>query len=236
MTEQTALFLASLSHKWSPVVLSLPVVFGVAAQGAGVLQARARAGVSARSRRVAKGLRVVSCALLGVSIAACCVSLIHLGCATLVAHSTQCMARLKALALGTAMYAEDYDQRLPPSIHWAEAIDSHVRRSAKDSTSPDGDPFHCPASESPASYGMNAAMSSLSYDQIYAPADTVMLFDAVAPIRSFAGGARDVARTRHNRAPNITFVDGHAQHVNAFFLAKLNWAPTEAKEQRLAQP
>jgi prepilin-type processing-associated H-X9-DG protein len=237
MTEQTALFLASLSHKWSSVVLSLPIVFGVATYGAGVLQARARSGASARARHVANGLRVASCTLLGVSIAASGVSLIHLGCAALVAHSNQCMRHVKALALGVLMYEEDYDQRLPPAARWAEVIDSRVGKApTEESTSPNDDPFHCPAAESPASYGMNAVMSGLRFEQIDAPADTVMLFDADAPIRSFAGGARDIARTRHNNAPNLAFVDGHARFANASVLDKLNWAPTEASGQKQARP
>jgi prepilin-type processing-associated H-X9-DG protein len=237
MTEQTALFLASLSHKWSLVVLSLPVVFGLAAYGAGVLQARARAGANARARQIANGLRVASCTLLGVSIAASGVSFFHVGCATLKAHSVRCMSNVKALALGSLMYAEDYDQRLPPTAHWAEAIDSRVQQAAeKETPSIRDDPFHCPAAESTASYGMNAALNSESYDQMEAPADTVMLFDADAPVRSFAGGARDIARTRHNNAPNLAFVDGHARFANAFVLDKLTWAPTEASGQKQARP
>jgi prepilin-type processing-associated H-X9-DG protein len=237
MTEHTALFLASLSHKWSPIVLPLPLVFGLAAYGAGVLQARARASANDRARQVANSLRVASCTLLGVSTAAFSISLFHVGCASLKAHSVQCMSHIKELALGAVMYSQDYDERLPPAARWAEAIESRVgQAAAKKNATAGEDPFRCPAAESPASYGMNAALDRLSFSQIDAPADTVMVFDAVAATRSFAGGARDIARTRHNNTPNLAFADGHARWANAFALEKINWSPTGTGERRQARP
>ena len=59
----------------------------------------------------------------------------------------------------------------------------------------------------------------------------VLLFDADAPIRSFAGGAKDVAYGRHYGLPNLAFADGHAKSANVIFQKTLNWVPTEATGQ-----
>jgi prepilin-type processing-associated H-X9-DG protein len=236
MTERTALFLASLSHQWSLMVLALSVLFGVATYGAGVLQTRARAGANTRTRRICTVLRVVSCALLTVSIAVLGVAFFHVGCAALKAHSAQCMSNVKQLARIVWMYSQDFDERLPPSTQWAEAIDSRVKEAASSNADAGGDPFRCLAAESPASYGMNAALGGISMSMIDAPANTVLLFDAEAPIRSFAGGARDVARRRHNGAPNVALADGHARGANVFVLEKLKWVPTDANGQRQTVP
>ncbi len=172
---------------------------------------------------------MVSLSLFIASVAVFGLAFIHFGCAAIVAHSAQCMSNIKALAMGESMYSQDYDDRFPPSTCWSEVISTRVKRAAASHSVADGDPFRCPAAETPASYGMNALLSGIDLSRIDAPANTVLFFDADAPTRSFAGGAREVARSRHSDRPNVAFVDGHAKGVNAFGFEELNWSPAEER-------
>ena len=223
MTERTALFVASLSHRWFLPVLLSPVLCGVAAYYVGGWWTRA----NMPARRFSFVLRVVSYTPFLLSCAVFLVAFFHVGCASLSAHSSQCLSNIKQLSTGMMMYAQDYDERLPASSTWAEAIDTKMREAAASNSSAGKDPFRCPAAESPASYGMNVFMGGRAFSEMEAPSNTVLLFDADAPIRSFAGKAENVARNRHNGAPNMAFADGHAKWVNAFTFKQLIWTPTQ---------
>jgi prepilin-type processing-associated H-X9-DG protein len=221
MDEQTTQFLVNLSHKWADLVLPLPVVFGVATYCSGVFLARTRlGGGSARRRSLGMVGRVLSCCLLAVSIAAAGASVLHLGCASLVGKSHRCLTNLKTLASGALMYAQDNDEHLPPAERWEKATAPYIPLSTMD---PGNDPFRCPSSQSPSSYGMNEALDHSSLSDIDAPADTVFLFDAEAPFPSFAGSAEDVVVSRHGHAPNLAFADGHVKWANAYVLKKSVW-------------
>src|SRR5262249_41248166 len=161
------------------------VLFSLTTYGAGVLQARSRARANSRTRRLGRLLRGVSCLLLTASIALLGIAFMHLGCAALMAQSTQCISNEKQLAQALLLYAQDCDERLPASRRWSEAISSRVREAAPSNTETSGDPFRCPAARSPASYGMNASLGGLCLSAMDAPASTVLLFDAEASIRSF---------------------------------------------------
>ena len=223
MTERTALFLASLSHRWFLLVLLLPVLCGAAAYYVGGWWTRA----NMPAQRFSFALRVLSYAPFLLSCAVFIVAFFHVGCASLSAHSSQCLSNIKQLSIGALMYAQDNDERLPASASWASAIEPKPRETATPYSYAGIDPFRCPAAESPASYGMNVFMGGKAFFEMEAPSNTVLLFDADAPIRSFAGRAESVARTRHNGAPNMAFADGHAKWVNAFTFKKLIWTPTQ---------
>jgi prepilin-type processing-associated H-X9-DG protein len=231
MNERTALFLASLSHQWSLQILLLTIVLGVATCYAGVLKARARTRDDTLAQRKWKQAQRITSTLLMLNTVVLGIAVAHLGCAAIQSHSAQCRSNLKQLARGVSLYAQDYDERLPLANPWAEAIDSRVKAYAGTVTRKEDDPFRCPSSESPAGYGMNAAMSGLSYADVEEPATSLLLFEADAPIRSFAGGAKDVAQARHNGAPNVSFADGHVKHANSYYLKTLNWTPKAVKSK-----
>src|SRR5579871_1824993 len=170
MNPQTTLFLVHLSHEWSSMVLGATVGCGIAAYGSGVLLTRTRISKRKRIRRLGMAVRMICLSLLAVSLVTRVISFLHIGCSELLAQSHQCISNLKQVSIGALMYAQDYDERLPPAIHWSEAIDSRVKKVAEEQTHP-GDPFHCPAADSPASYGMNAALSAISLSEIDAPAE-----------------------------------------------------------------
>ena len=104
------------------------------------------------------------------------------------------------------MYSQDYDERLPVAGRWADGLQRYDKGMGADE-------FRCPTAQSPAGYAMNAALGGALLDDIEQPSETILLFEADAPRRSFAGGVGDVAWVRHTFRPAFTFADGHARNM-----------------------
>jgi prepilin-type processing-associated H-X9-DG protein len=223
MSEQIAKLLASLSHRWLLELIALPVASGLVMHYAGVRLARAKERADRRARRIAAVTRAMSLVILVCSLPLLTLAFSHFGCAALVSHSSRCRSNLKQLATAVLMYAQDYDERMPPATDWASLLAPHLKGSDKDV-------FHCPATEAPGSYGMNSALSGVRQEDIDQPARTVMLFEVDAPTRSFAGGANEMARHRHSGAPNVCYADGHCMHANEYTQQKLLWRPKQTKK------
>lgn len=165
MSEQTAQFLARLSHQWELPLLLLPILFGAAMYITGKWLARTKQKANPQAVRWLERIRVGLVGLLCASIITLFVGGSHLGCATLKANSATCMSHLRQVALGVAMYAQDYDERLPPASRWAEVIAPQLKEAAHDKR-PGEDIFRCPSAESPSAYGMNEVMGSVQYADI----------------------------------------------------------------------
>jgi hypothetical protein len=174
-------------------------------------------------RRSIRATRRTSCVLLAASCALFIVGMLHIGCATVVAHTLTCMSNMKQLGMGMQLYMQDYDERLPACVMWDHAVESRLAKAGKQDDDSVEHPFQCPAATSPASYGMNAALSAAREADVDSPAQTVLLFDADAPTRSFAGGPHDLARSRHDNMPVVVFLNGHAEWANRFTEDAPNW-------------
>lgn len=226
MSEPITLFLVNLSHRWFPFLLPLPVAFGLGLRLLGKWQAAH--GLDAPRLPVVRMARVACVALFTLSLAVLGIACMHLGCAGLVAQRATCQANLKQLSAATLLYAQDHDNRFPPADHWSEAIAPYVPKAPTDRASPN--PFHCPSTSTPGSYRMNAALSGLRMENLDAPADIVLFFDADTPTRSFAGGPPDVAWQRHSGVANVAYADGHVKYVNPYVRSRLRWSPREAPQ------
>jgi prepilin-type processing-associated H-X9-DG protein len=226
---QTARFFMALSHQWLPLALLLPVVFGCLATVAGKLKARSAAG-EARYRR-ARGLWAASFVGLFVSLALAGAAVLHVGCAYSAGYQSDCILNMKRLGTAMLVYAQDYDERFPPPSRWAEAIAPKMDQAEESVPEQRGDPFRCPAATTVGSYGLNASMNGQLLADIMDPAAAVLLFEADAPSRSFAGGPKDLARQRHSRMPNVLYVDGHARGANKYVQQKLLWAPSARRSE-----
>ncbi len=229
MNQQTALFLANLSHRWLLLVLALPIMLTIAMLTAGAFQRIARTRANMIWLRTATVFRILFTTFLILSLPVLFISVIHLGCAALKAHDIQCLSNIKQLSVGELLYAQDYDDHFNLAKNWSEAITPDGANSEKYLKHTAINPFRCPAAESPASYGMNAALSSIVMEKINDSSDTVLLFDADAPIRSFAGGDVVVAWKRHRGMPNISFADGHARSTNSYHRKWIVWSPMDSR-------
>lgn len=225
LTEPTALFLASLSHGSSPVPLLASLGCALVLYRLGTLRSRLHSGAPAA--RVVTLAHALACLLLATSVAMLVVSLLHLGCAGLVEHRGRCQSHLRLLAAGLLMYAEDNDQRFPPGPWWAEGVAPLIRSEDGPAWSPPDAPLRCPGAATPASYGMNARLGAVSLAEIASPAETVQLFDADAPFRSFTGGAPAVAWHRHAGRPNLAYADGHVRSAAPSLTRRTLWSPRE---------
>ncbi len=236
MSEPTALFLADLSHRWFLLLLILSAATGWGIHRLDVIRGRARGG--SRLSRLLTLARGAGVGLLVASVGVLGVAFLHVGCAAIMAHRGECREHLRQLSEALAMYAEDYDQHLPPARQWSEAVAPRVSSPFGDAVAGRSgrDPFRCPAAASAASYGMNAELSGCSIADISDPTETVALFDADAPLRSYAGVDATVAWGRHSGAPNVAFVDGHVRAVTPTMRTRLRWLPTDAVRKRATQP
>lgn len=221
MSEQTALILARLSHQWFPIVFASTITIMLASWLAGWILRKA--GATSALRRIAIAARCVLSAMLGVSVAVFVIAFFHVGCSYTAAHKSQCQSNVKRLSMGMLMYSHDFDEHFPVSARWTDLIAPELRKDSSYVKSADGDPFGCPAAQTPASYGMNAALSRTSLATISAPSETVLLFEADGPIRSFSGGANNVAWSRHLEAPNFAYADGHVKHATVYTVKRLIW-------------
>ena len=159
------------------------------------------------------------------------------------ARQSNCLSNVKQLALGTMMYCQDYDERLPASYtigapagaqYWYEILQPYIKNTQL---------LICPSwSSYTLGYGWN--YSTLTYywhsstggygyggcpiGEIKSPAETVLLADSGAHQVSSGGWSNGMtyvityARNpnnyfvylRHNETANVAFCDGHAKAHN----------------------
>lgn len=139
----------------------------------------------------------------------CLAGLLHFDCAAVKARQAQCMTNVKKLSSAMMLYAQDHDERFPPSGQWSALLQRYEQEKLR-----------CPDGKTPISYGMNKAMSKIVVDALESPADTVLLFEGDV----VQGGLDALVSARHSGGSIIGFADGHAKWVNA--RTKLNWAQT----------
>ena len=158
------------------------------------------------------------------------------------ARQTSCLSNLKQLGLGTLMYAQGYDERLPHTrrdnpadqtflfpngttmgnrIYWYIAIYPYVRNIQL---------FNCPSHSirwtggqtNNTPYGYNYEMRGVALASVIFPSETLLIADSVGtaasdnrPFELRAGWAENRhVHGRHNDGANMVFVDGHAKWVN----------------------
>lgn len=231
MNERTVLFLVVLSHGGSFAVFLIVILCGALRILAGRAEQRARRRTDVGAIRATAFRRMILNVMLALSISVWFVAISHYGCAVLKGQQSHCMSNMRLLATGASMYSQDYDDRLPPGRVWTEVISPRIKEAARSRDNFAGDPFRCPAAEAPASYGMNGALSCLSTAKFDNASTLVLFFEADGPIRSFTGGSKNVARTRHLNMPNIAYVDGHVKGLTAHILEKAVWIPVEAQSE-----
>jgi prepilin-type processing-associated H-X9-DG protein len=112
------------------------------------------------------------------------------------AEKTACLSNVKQLALGNIIYANDYDDKMPPSDHWKADIMPYVKKV---------EIFHCPEDKRAGaiSYRMSDLLSRVSSTAIAEPAGTIMIYE----------GESGEFNPRHAGRGSVGYADGHAKQV-----------------------
>lgn len=129
-----------------------------------------------------------------------------------------CVSRLKQLNMAITVYAEDYDNKLPPSAKWSELLYSYTKSRTV---------FRCPEAPVPKlnSYALNSRIEGIQLKQTRSPDEVVMWFDS-CPGMDLAGGTELLSHLpRHMDGDNFCFADGHVRWWRRVDDAKLKWDP-----------
>jgi prepilin-type processing-associated H-X9-DG protein len=141
------------------------------------------------------------------------------------ASSLICQNNVKQLSRAMLLYALDWDEHLPSAARWGDSITKYL---ARDYNATNGHGitslFHCRDAASPYSYAFNRRLDHLALEQIEAPSNTVLLFEAdVSTINAAGDRSLLPLRPRHSGALNIGFADGHVKWDRQAYL--LRWQP-----------
>ena len=127
------------------------------------------------------------------------------------ARAVTCLSNLKQIDLGTLMYAQDYDERLPIAANWQTGIDPYVKNDRI---------FHCPSAVFVSSqagpvgtnYAYNSALDMMKTARLAEPRNTVLTYDSADVSRNANDALTSLPSPgRHLAGNNISFADGHAR-------------------------
>lgn len=112
-----------------------------------------------------------------------------------------CLQNLRNIYGSVAIYSEDADHRLPPSIVWNDVLVSYAKSR---------DAFKCPATAS-FGYAWNSALGPDKIDKIRTPSTTPLVFDSPLLKKDAVDSPANLpSPPRHDGKNQMLFVDGHA--------------------------
>jgi prepilin-type processing-associated H-X9-DG protein len=126
------------------------------------------------------------------------------------ARRAHCASNTKSAAMALMLYAQDYDERLPPAEQWQTRVRPNLP--------PGADPFRCPTTTTGASLAYNSRLSRKRVAEIVSTSRQPGVFDSSAttpepadPLTSFE------ARHRSKDGPvgNVGFLDGSVKSLPA---------------------
>ena len=128
---------------------------------------------------------------------------------------TMCLTNMRYVGLGLMMYAQDYDERLPPTTGWSAHLGPYVKNESR---------FRCPSLAGRGyGYAFDARLDRLPLEKLAAPADTVALYETTDWSKNASWPGTKFA-TRHGLDEthgNVAFADGHAKALKAEAFEKL---------------
>ncbi len=134
-----------------------------------------------------------------------------------------CINHLKQISNATLMYADDYDDKLPPAVKWSELLYPYTKSKRV---------FRCPEAPVPKlnSYALNSKVAGLKLTYIKSPDEVVIWFDS-NPGSNLAGGPELLPPLpRHTNGDNICFADGHVKWWRRAGSVMLKWDPSVDKQ------
>lgn len=118
------------------------------------------------------------------------------------AHQSACASNLYQLSKAMLMYAQDYDNRLPPADRWSRALLPYYKSAQT---------LSCPADGKADGYALNRNLSGADLKRVAKPAETVLLFESDQHKPNASGTREAAAETRHAGGSNFAYVDGHVK-------------------------
>ena len=122
------------------------------------------------------------------------------------ARRASCQSNLKQQMLGVLMYAQDYDEKMPPARTWVDVLQPYVKSEQV---------FKCPSMTAITNgqglgYAFNQNLSQISAEKIKMSSSTVAIYETSNPARNWFGPGTGRAY-RHAGGSNIGFADGHVK-------------------------
>ncbi|MCX6367396.1 MAG: prepilin-type N-terminal cleavage/methylation domain-containing protein [Armatimonadetes bacterium] len=123
----------------------------------------------------------------------------------------QCLSNAKQFGVGIMMYAQDYDQHLPPAEKWMTVTQPYTKNKAL---------YVCPVvkKESPktvASYAMDTRLSGKSLNKLKGLANQALAYDSTRTDWDAADPGQTFApRHSEGKQGSLVFADGHAKQVS----------------------
>lgn len=146
------------------------------------------------------------------------------------ANNSTCQTNVHQLSTTLTMYAQDWDETLPPSAHWADAALTLKPVTVKT--------FHCPEAKSPYSYVFNKHLDRLRLRDVSEPSQIPMVYEGYSVEFNAASDGKAIPPAlRHNvDATIIGFADGHSKRFRESTLGELNWTDKAAPESDPLKP
>jgi len=111
-----------------------------------------------------------------------------------------CQENLKHLGMAMLMYAQDYEERLPPADRWGTALRPYVR---------DEKFFHCPdAPGGRYGYAFHRQLGGKRISEIWQPESVVMLFETKRRGADVADNGESWVGARHGNFGHVVYLDG----------------------------
>ena len=135
------------------------------------------------------------------------------------ARTAACLSNLKQSGLAVLMYTMDYDEHFPRTKAWCDEVSPYIRNDTV---------LTCPSlRDVRGGYGYNSRLAGRELVEVRSPQLTIITFDAKGGW-NVVGGADQVV-PRHQKGPNVGFVDGHVKWLGPEGLGSCQWAPAEER-------
>ena len=121
-----------------------------------------------------------------------------------------CLARIKECALGEVLYAEQNNERFPPSNSWMDVTRPFVR---------DDEVFACPdvRKTDPKGYGyaMSVSLGSAKQAWVRNPEKAALIFDSILLNRNACSDVYGLPNPPRYSGNSVAYADGHARRMRA---------------------
>jgi prepilin-type processing-associated H-X9-DG protein len=136
------------------------------------------------------------------------------------ARQEACQSNLKQLGTALALYAQDHDERLPPTPVWMDATTPYLAQNGV---------FLCPSRPGTVpAYAYNRLMHERLLKEIAAPSRAMIGGESTLGVRNASDFLEHFAAPHHERG-GILFADGHVKTLTAAPAAETGVRPDPAR-------